>query len=340
MAEPRGASAADPRGTSMWLPRPTTAGRLRRAGCASTRAPTSPAVGRLDPAGVAARASTARWSGDEPSRPGPRLPLPAGRRVRRTAARSSSGSASPLTGTTPFTGGRRGQRTARGGRGDAAGMSAASQAKRRAGDDLEVVALERGPLRVVLRLRHPLLGRWRRRLGRRPGRPDARRSTAGAASTCGCGTRSSRSTSTRGGSPVATSSAGRRTARLRPARARDRRRAGAAGPARRRCRRHATACRPWTTARRVLDALDATGRARAVVVGGGLHRHRDGRGDGAPRPDGHGASTAAAEPMTTLDPDMGAAGARGDGGHGHRRPDAPSAASRLRGRRAGACAVS
>ena len=41
--------------------------------------------------------------------------------------------------------------------GDAAGMSAASQAKRLAGDKLEVVALERGA-HSSLGLRHPVLG--------------------------------------------------------------------------------------------------------------------------------------------------------------------------------------
>ena len=53
--------------------------------------------------------------------------------------------------------------------GDAAGMSAASQARKRRGlDELEIVAFERGRLHLVLGVRHPLLDRRSRR---RPGRP-------------------------------------------------------------------------------------------------------------------------------------------------------------------------
>ena len=202
--------------------------------------------------------------------------------------------------------------------GDAAGMSAASQAKRLRGDDLEVVALERGhqsPTRraasptgsvatsspvddlvartpeehrkrgIDLRMRHEVTAID---VDRAPGRPSATRE------------RATSYTLDFDQLVIATGAV-----------------PGATGPARRRRRRH-------------LRRADA-GRRRAVIDGaaarsaehggrgrGGLHRHRDGRGDGAPRVVGHGR-----RPGRRADDDArpghGPAGARRDGGHGHRR---------------------
>ena len=205
--------------------------------------------------------------------------------------------------------------------GDAAGMSAASQAKRRARRRPRGRRARARPPRVVLGVRHPLLGRRRRRLGRRRWSPARRRSTGATASTCGCGTRSTAIDLDR-----------REVDGPRPRAAASTYRLGfdqlviatgavpvPPGPARRRRARHPRRADPGRRRRGCStrwrrDRPQHGGRRRRR-----LHRHRDGRGDGAPRADGHGASTGPREPMATLDPDMGRLVHAGDGGHGHRR---------------------
>ena len=74
-----------------------------------------------------------------------------------------------------------------------------------------------------------------------------------------------------------------------------------------------SACRPSTTATPLHAWLDRDPKPRAR--GGGrrrLHRRRDGRGDGQPRAVGDPGRAGGPQPMSTVDPDMGALVARGD----------------------------
>ncbi len=131
--------------------------------------------------------------------------------------------------------------------------------------------LRAGPARLLLRLRHPVLGRRRRRLLGRPDRPNA-----GAAPR----TRHRRPAPARGGRDRSGSARGggprpgrrRRGARgLRPADDRHRRRARSGRTCRASTPRACTACRPWTTARPCATRWTDAGAdpKRAVVVGGG-----------------------------------------------------------------------
>ena len=222
---------------------------------------------------------------------------------------------------------------------DAAGMSAASQAKRLRGDDLEVVAFERGRHTSYSACGIPYwvggdVGSVDDLVARTPAEHRANgidlrmRSEVDGAST---------STAARSRSATTTASTTYRLgfdqlviatgARPRPAR-----RAG------RRRRRH-------------LRRADARRRRRGCWTRWGTRRARRSSSAAAtsasrwPRRWCAAASTSpsstrSAEPMATLDPDMGRLVHDGDGGHGHRRPDRRSSSEASRPTTPGTCAPS
>ena len=208
--------------------------------------------------------------------------------------------------------------------GDAAGMTRRPSCA--GGDTDRERRRDRGAgadaLGVLLRVRHPVLGRGGRRRSGRPRRADRRGAPARAASTCGCDTEVRRSTSRPGPCAVpATAADG--TARVRHARAGDGRDAQAPGRARGSTRRRPRrpdprrrpACaRPARTARRPAGARRRRRRR--------LHRCRDGRGDGAPRAVGHRSSTGAPSRWARSTPTWAALVREAHDRAGHRRPSA------------------
>ncbi len=202
--------------------------------------------------------------------------------------------------------------------GDATGMSAASQARRRRpAEDLEIVAYERGRHVVLQRVRHPVLDRRRHRGSRRAGRP-YRRGAQGARHRRTPRHRGHRDRPGRRPGAHPRRRRARGVGRVRPPGHRHGRRPGtAAGPRHRRARRLR---RPDPGRRR---GGAARPRPRRSTAGGGgrrrLHRRRDGRGDAAPRPRRHpGRPRRAAHEHPR--PRHGAAGARGPGrARRHRR---------------------